>query len=78
MFPILGNYGIQIKSTLRFYLSPIRVAKINEQLRATSMKLWLKRNAQQLLVAITIITVTLKTTMKNPHISKKKSTIRPN
>ena len=57
---------IQIKNTMRFHLTPVRMAKNNKTGNKNVAKMWSKGNPLTLLVEIQAGAVTLETSMEVP------------
>jgi hypothetical protein len=58
---------MQIKTTLRFHLTPIRMAKIKNSGESMLARMWRKRNTSPLLVGLQAATITLEIFLAVPQ-----------
>ena len=58
---------MQIKATLRFHLTPVRMAKIKTEGQQMLVRMWRKRNTPPLLVDLQAGTTTLEISLAVPH-----------
>jgi hypothetical protein len=65
---------IQIKMTLRFHLTPIRMAKIKTSGDKMLERMWRKKNTPPLLVGLQTGTTTLETNLEVPQKIRNRST----
>ena len=75
----LINREIQIKTTMRYYLTPVRMANINNSgnNRCFSTRVWRKKNPFALLVGMQAGAATLENSMEVLQKIKSRSTLRP-
>ena len=66
---------IQIKTTMRYHLIPVRMAKINTGKKQMLARMWRKRNPLTLLVEMQTGGATLENSMEVPQKSKNITTL---
>ena len=65
----LGIREIQIKTTMRFHFTPVRMAKINNSGKYVG-RMWRKGNSLTLLVGMQAVATTLENSMEIPQLLK--------
>ena len=65
---------MQIKTTMRYHLTPVRMAKINNTRKGVLMKMWRKGNPLALLVGMQTGAATLENSMEVPQKIKNRTT----
>jgi len=68
---------IQIKTTMRYHLTPARMAKVNDRKQQVLVRLWRKGNPLTLLVGMQAGTTTLENSMEIPQGVKNRATLPP-
>ena len=69
---------IQIKTTMRYDLTPVKMANISNSRNHTMLvRMWRKRNTFALLVGMQIGAATLENSMEVPQRSKNRTTLQP-
>jgi hypothetical protein len=58
---------MEIKTTPRFHLTPVRIAKIKFKLHQMLVRMWRKRNTRPLLVGLQACTTTLEISLVVPQ-----------